>query len=102
MRNPFQKNDHRGLIAGLLIGSAVAGAAAYLLFTQDGSELRRELVSQFNKLKASLLGNDDEDEQPEPQPEYLQHRHKAPKTDREALLHNEILHTGEHKEHHEE
>ena len=50
MKNPFEKNDHKVLIAGIVIGAAAAGAAAYLLLTDHGAELRSELGAQLEKL----------------------------------------------------
>lgn len=92
MKNPFEKNDHKVLIAGIVIGSLAAGAAAYLFLTETGKEVRGQLSGHFNRLRNTFLGNESEsNEDQEEAPAYLQHKTKAPKTDREALKKHEIL-----------
>ncbi len=90
MKNPFEKNDHRILIGGVIAGSVIAGAAAYLFLTETGTSVRRQVANRLERLKQSFFGR------VEPivgeVPEYLKKPHKAPKTDREALEKNEILH----------
>jgi gas vesicle protein len=89
--------NNKTLITAILLGAAAAGAAAYMLLTEDGAELRSALSDQFTKLKDSVLGGGEEEQEETSQPEYLQHKQKAPKTDRDALLHGEILHDQPHK-----
>jgi len=48
MKNPFEKESHKGLIAGAVIGGIVAAGLAYLFFTEEGEEL---LESFKHKLK---------------------------------------------------
>lgn len=74
-------NDHKLLIAGLLIGVAAAGAAVYFF--------RDELAG----LTGSFLGKAPETEICDDPQAYLHHSSKAPKTDREKLIKHEILHT---------
>ena len=91
MKNPFQKNDHKLLITGIVIGAAAAGAAAYLFLTEKGTTLRGELREKFSK----LFGGDAEPEMQEDPQAYLHQKNKAPKTDREALKKHAILHDSE-------
>lgn len=90
MKNPFEKENHTSLIAGLIIGTAAAGTAAYLIFTGKGASIRQEISSSFDRIRNTLMGIT------EPEPDnhtmaYLHKPHKAPKTDREALLKHHIL-----------
>jgi gas vesicle protein len=91
MKNPFEKNDHKVLIAGIVIGSLAAGAAAYLLLTETGSEVRRQLRGHLGRLRDTFVGAQAEDETTDATPPYLQHKGKAPKTDREKLKKHEII-----------
>lgn len=91
MKNPFERNDHRILIGGVIAGSVIAGAAAYLFLTETGSSVRRQLAGRFDDLKQSIFGGGSEPIV-EAVPEYMQKPHKAPKTNRAALKKNEILH----------
>lgn len=91
MKNPFEKNDHKILIAGAVVGSIAAGAAAYLFLTETGSQVRQQLAGHFGRMRDAFMGGRAEEPQSEPQA-YLQHKDKAPKTDREKLLKHEVLH----------
>ncbi len=67
MKNPFEKNDHKVLIAGILIGTVVAGATAYLFLTETGTEVRGQLAGHFGRLRETFLGGGEpQEEQPEP------------------------------------
>lgn len=92
MKNPFEKNDHKILIAGILFGSAVAGAVAYLFLTRTGSQLRKQLTGHLGRMRDSFLGIEPQDEPAEQTPAYLKNKVKPPKTDREKLEKHEILH----------
>ena len=91
MKNPFEKNDHKVLIAGIVIGSLAAGAAAYLFLTETGSQVRRQLTGHLGRLRDTLIGGQPEDETAEETPAYLQQKGKAPETDREKLKKDEII-----------
>ena len=91
MKNPFERNDHRILIGGVIAGSVIAGAAAYLFLTETGGSIRREIADRLDRMKQSIFGGGVEPIVEET-PEYLQKPHKAPKTDRGPLKKNEILH----------
>jgi hypothetical protein len=80
MKNPFQKNDHKLLLAGVLFGSIAAGAAAYFF--------RDEIAGYLD----GIFAKEREPEDDEKEHGYLHHRSKAPKTDREALKKHVILH----------
>ncbi len=84
MKNPFKKKNNTLLIAGIAIGAAAA-SLAYLFLTESGTAVRQQF--------AGLFGREQENENEEQDPQaYMHHPGKAPKTDREALLKNEILH----------
>jgi len=97
MKNPFEKNDHKALIAGVIFGSVAAGAAAYLFLTKSGAAVRQEITGHFNRVLAAFTGGEQEPAEDHSW-DYLQHPAKKPKTDREALLKHEII-GGEHPEH---
>jgi hypothetical protein len=98
MKNPFEKNDHKVLIAGIIVGSAVAGAVAYLFLTETGANVRKELTGHVNRIRDAVMGIEKKPE-PAPEPEYIHHeKPKAPKTDREALKKHEIIGAPEHGE----
>ena len=85
-------DNNKTWIATILLGAVAAGAASYLLLTDEGSALRGKLLSQYHKIKDSAFGVAQEQPGAAQQPGYLKHKQKAPKTDREALQHGEILH----------
>ncbi|MGF7078728.1 hypothetical protein [Mucilaginibacter sp. UYCu711] len=90
MKNPFEKENHTSLIAGVIIGTAAAGVAAYLMFSGKGAVIRDEICNSFDRIRNTLMGtaeaaNDDH------ALDYLDTPHKTPKTDREALLKHQIL-----------
>ncbi len=89
MKNPFEKDDHKVFIAGIIIGSVAVGAAAYLFLTETGGTVRRELAGHFSRIRASFIGGGQETADDPKQ--YLQNPVKQPKTDREALMKHEIM-----------
>ncbi|MBV8389934.1 MAG: hypothetical protein JO080_09070 [Mucilaginibacter sp.] len=97
MKNPFEKSDHKVLIAGVIFGSLAAGAAAYLFLTKSGGAVRQEIAGHFNRLLTAFTGGEQEPAEDHTR-DYLQHPVKKPKTDREALLKHEII-GGGHPEH---
>ena len=99
MKNPFEKNDRTLLIAGTVIGSLAVGAVAYLFLTETGSQVRQQLAGHLGRMRDAFLGGQPDEPQPEPVPAYLQHKGKAPKTDREKLLKNQLLNNP--NEHHD-
>jgi gas vesicle protein len=101
MKNPFEKNDHKVLIAGIIIGSVAAGAAAYLFLTETGSSVRQEIAGHFGRIRDAFMGNEPE-LVVDHEPEYLQHPKKKAKTDREALLKHVILGGEHHEESHQQ
>ncbi len=93
MKNPFKKSDHRALVGGIIVGSALVGTALYLLLTETGASVRGQIAGHFKRLKDSYSGHEPETAS-EHTKDYLQHKKKAPKTDREKLLKHEILNVG--------
>jgi hypothetical protein len=90
MKNPFEKKDSSVLIASVAVGAVVVGsAAAYLMLTDKGAGLRKELNKYWQKAQ-ELFGKKPEHHEPYHPVE----KHKAPKTDRKKLLHGDILHHG--------
>ncbi|HTI61462.1 hypothetical protein [Mucilaginibacter sp.] len=85
MKNPFAKENNGPLIVSVAVGSAIAGAAAYLFLTEDGSNTRRSIADRFAGLFAK------KEPVAEHKTDYLKKPHKAPKTDKEELLHHGII-----------
>jgi hypothetical protein len=91
MKNPFIKEEHNGLIAGLIIGSVAAATVSYLMLTGKGAVIRKDLSDAFGRIQDTIFGSQQQEEQEEDHSkDYLQKPHKAPKTDREALLKHQI------------
>jgi gas vesicle protein len=90
MKNPFEKENHTNLIAGVIIGTAAAGVAAYLMFSGKGAVIRDEICNSFDRIRNTLMGTA-ESEHEDHALDYLAKPHKAPKTDRDALLKHQIL-----------
>lgn len=88
MKNSFQKNDHKLLIAGIAVGTVAIGATAYLLLTETGAELRERVTNQFN----TWFGRQQQEAAVPETPAYMQHKGARPKTDREHLIKGDILH----------
>ena len=49
MKNPFQKEDHTGLIVGLAVGVTAGIALGWLLLTDKGTGYRRQLSRRFKE-----------------------------------------------------
>ena len=91
MKNPFEKNDHKVLIAGIVIGTAVAGAVAYLFLTETGAQVRQQLTGHIDRMRDAFLGAQPEEEPAPSEPEPPKPKGKAPKTDREKIMKDELL-----------
>jgi hypothetical protein len=50
MKNPFEKDDHSGLVIVLVIGAAAGIALGYLFLTDKGAEYREEIADKFKEL----------------------------------------------------
>jgi hypothetical protein len=61
------------------------------LLTETGSEVRRQLRGHLGRLRDAFVGAQTEEETADATPAYLQHKVKAPKTDREKLKKHEII-----------
>ncbi|GAB3936616.1 YtxH domain-containing protein [Mucilaginibacter myungsuensis] len=94
MRNPFEKRDNTGLIVSIAIGSVVAGAAAYLFLTERGASVRAQAAEQIDKFTKRF--KKDVEQAEERAIDYVKKTAKKAKTDRDALLHGDIL-TNEHQ-----
>jgi gas vesicle protein len=44
MKNPFEKEDHTGLIVGLAVGAAAGIALGWLFLTDKGAQYRRQIT----------------------------------------------------------
>jgi len=85
MKNPFEKNDHKALIAGILAGTAIAGTVAYLFLTESGGEIRKELTGHINRIADAISGKQAEPGEAH-HADYLQHSNpKQPKSDKAKL-----------------
>jgi gas vesicle protein len=87
MKNPLQRNNHTLLIAGIAVGAAAAGAAAYLFLSESGERFREQLTSHL----ANWFSRKEEQSSQHETPAYLQNKGARPKTDREQLQHGDIL-----------
>jgi gas vesicle protein len=47
MKNPFEKEDHTGLIVGVAVGVAAGVALGWLFLTDKGAEYRSQLTRKF-------------------------------------------------------
>jgi len=50
MKNPFKKNDHTVLVAGIAIASAAVGALAYLYLSESGNKTRKTLKKKIKEI----------------------------------------------------
>jgi hypothetical protein len=97
MKNPLEKNDHKVLIAGIIIGSVIAGAAAYLFLTETGTTVCRELTGHLNRVRDAIMGGEPEQAEATPVNYYLHHdKPKPPKTDKDVLKHAIVPGSHEH------
>ncbi|RFZ92910.1 hypothetical protein D0C36_16085 [Mucilaginibacter conchicola] len=49
MRNPFEKEDHTGLIVGVAVGVAAGISLGWLFLTDKGAQYRRQLSRKFKE-----------------------------------------------------
>jgi hypothetical protein len=49
MKNPFEKEDHTGLIVGLALGVTAGIALGYLLLTEKGVAYRKQIAERFKE-----------------------------------------------------
>jgi gas vesicle protein len=47
MKNPFEKEDHAGLIVGIAIGMAAGISLGWLCLTDKGAQYRRQVTRKF-------------------------------------------------------
>ncbi len=91
MKNPFVKDRNNALIAGIIIGSVAAAAITYLFVTEKGTAVREDIADSFARLHDKIFGGNEPEEEEDHHQDYLKKPHKTAKTDREALLHDQIL-----------
>ena len=93
MKNPLVKQDNSLLFAGIAIGTLAAGAITYVLLSDNASGIRTFVTDQLSSLIDKISGSGKEEEEAEEHSshEYNHPKHKAPKTDREALLKDMII-----------
>ncbi|AMR33440.1 hypothetical protein A0256_19455 [Mucilaginibacter sp. PAMC 26640] len=90
MKNPFVKQDNTLLIAGIAIGAVAAGAVTYILLSDKGEGIRKKISDGFGNLVAKFLGGAKEEEE-QAGYDFRKTTPKSPKTDRGALLKDEVL-----------
>ena len=49
MKNPFEKEDHNGLIVGIALGVGIGIGLGYLFLTEDGTEYRKQFTAKFKE-----------------------------------------------------
>ena len=49
MKNPFEREDHTGLIIGIAAGVAVGAGLGWLYLTETGTECRRQVSRKFKE-----------------------------------------------------
>ncbi|RYY37261.1 MAG: hypothetical protein EOP46_03385 [Sphingobacteriaceae bacterium] len=57
MKNPFVKRDNTKLIAAILAGSVLAGAAAYLFLTDSGTSVRGSVKKKLKEKGKDLAAD---------------------------------------------
>ena len=61
MKNPFEKQDHTGVILAAAVGAALTGALAYLFLTESGSEvlnsIKHKLKDDAKELASDLISH---------------------------------------------
>jgi gas vesicle protein len=50
MKNPFEKEDHTGLIIGLAVGAAAGIGLGWLFLTDKGAQYREQLTKKVKDL----------------------------------------------------
>ena len=49
MKNPFEKEDHTGLIVGIAIGVTAGIGLGWLYLTEKGAQYRRQFTRKFRE-----------------------------------------------------
>jgi len=49
MKNPFEKEDHTGLIVGLAVGVTAGIGLGWLFLTDKGAQYRRQISRRFKE-----------------------------------------------------
>ena len=49
MKNPFEKEDHTGLIVGIGVGVATGIGLGWLFLTDKGDEYRQQIAEKFKE-----------------------------------------------------
>jgi hypothetical protein len=61
MKNPFEKEDHSGVIVAVAAGALVAGALAWLFLTESGSEairsVKHKIKDEAKDLASGFISN---------------------------------------------
>jgi predicted RNase H-related nuclease YkuK (DUF458 family) len=61
MKNPFEKEDHTGVIVAAAIGAAAAGTLAWLFLTESGNDviqsIRHKLKDEAKNIAADLISH---------------------------------------------
>jgi len=49
MKNPFEKEDHTGLIVGIAVGVTAGIGLGWLFLTDKGAQYRRQITRKFRE-----------------------------------------------------
>lgn len=88
MKNPFVKQDNSVMVVSIALGSVAAGAAAYLFLTEKGAGIRNQMTDKLGWLGKLFAKNEQANEH---DTSYLEKPRKAPKTNKNELLHHEVI-----------
>jgi len=57
MKNPFEKEDHTGLIVGIALGVTAGIGLGYLFLTDKGAQYRRQISLKIKELASDTAAS---------------------------------------------
>ena len=57
MKNPFEKEDHTGLIVGIALGVTAGIGLGYLFLTDKGAQYRRQISRKLKELASDTVAS---------------------------------------------
>jgi len=57
MKNPFEKEDHTGLIVGIALGVTAGIGLGYLFLTDKGAQYRRQISRKVKELASDTAAS---------------------------------------------